>query len=220
MAKKNKGNKASKIDQIDDFKDRIWCLHKRDVIPIGKNVILASEYFSTADILKPPVPDTGVYLCDLWDKFFEEPRIFGKLTDFGQPTFKPPFPAIIVPWTDRGVIEMDMLMWLVNGIIAKMEAGKLVEVGCLGGHGRTGTLIACVLGKVENLTARQAILTLRDRYCEKVVETAAQCLLIAAYLSDPDPFLAELKQEAYVPPIRNYSSYGGGDNIPYNSHAW
>jgi protein-tyrosine phosphatase len=60
--------------------------------------------------------------------------------------------------------------------------GKVVEVGCFGGHGRTGTLLALIIGEVEGLNAPEAIKAIRTRYCDKAVETYDQVEGIARYL--------------------------------------
>lgn len=171
------------------------CHHKRDEVQIGGHFILASEWFYDTDINLEPVPDLGIYLHSGWDKFFEPPQIIGEPEGFGSIN-QAIYPVIIVPWADQGVISMPMLNWLMEGIKHNLAQGKLIEIGCLGGHGRTGTLLACILGFVEELSAHEAIKTLRLRYCKKAVESKAQAKLIAEYLgSDIELAEAEVHEE-------------------------
>lgn len=61
---------------------------------------------------------------------------------------------------------------LVDWTLKQMKAGKTVHVGCIGGHGRTGTFLAALVFKATgNLDATK---WLRDNYCSKAVETASQ----------------------------------------------
>ncbi len=63
----------------------------------------------------------------------------------------------------------DMIFWL--GTQAVKEAAK-VHVGCIGGHGRTGMVLAAMVrtvGGIEDATAY-----VREHYCEKAVETDTQ----------------------------------------------
>jgi hypothetical protein len=61
---------------------------------------------------------------------------------------------------------------LVRWLAEQIEAGKKVHVGCIGGHGRTGTLFAALV-KVM-LGEEDAIQYVRDGYCKKAVESKAQ----------------------------------------------
>jgi len=63
----------------------------------------------------------------------------------------------------------DMIYWLGQQIIC--EAAK-IHVGCIGGHGRTGMVLAALVrtvGGIEDATAY-----VREHYCEKAVETDTQ----------------------------------------------
>ena len=61
---------------------------------------------------------------------------------------------------------------MINWLCDQITAGKSVHVGCLGGHGRTGLVLAAI---VKVLAAEQdAITYVRTHYCEKAVETHAQ----------------------------------------------
>lgn len=61
---------------------------------------------------------------------------------------------------------------MIEWVCEQMQAGKTVHVGCIGGHGRTGMVLAAVvkmLGGIED-----AITYVRGHYCQKAVETGAQ----------------------------------------------
>lgn len=61
---------------------------------------------------------------------------------------------------------------LVDWVCNQLHSGKKVHVGCIGGHGRTGTLLSAVASVVLN--EKDAITYVREHYCKKVVESKAQ----------------------------------------------
>jgi hypothetical protein len=65
---------------------------------------------------------------------------------------------------------------LVIAIRAFLDQGKTVHVGCIGGHGRTGLVLAAVLSGYPEIVgpANDAIGWLRENYCKKAVESAEQ----------------------------------------------
>lgn len=95
------------------------------------------------------------------------------------------------PWEEQKVVEVQysirdqhapediprfkkMVTWL----IAQLQAGKHVHVGCLGGHGRTGTVITAIVA--EMLAEKQAIQWVREHYCERAVESSEQVKFLMA----------------------------------------
>ena len=51
----------------------------------------------------------------------------------------------------------------------------------MAGHGRTGTMLACLLVEVEGLAPDEAIKQARQRYCSRVVESEAQIETVYRY---------------------------------------
>lgn len=62
-----------------------------------------------------------------------------------------------------------MVKWLQSQLIA----GKKVHIGCIGGHGRTGTVLAA-LTRVIDPSITDAIGYVRKHYCKKAVESQKQ----------------------------------------------
>ena len=61
-----------------------------------------------------------------------------------------------------------MIEWLT----AQLASGMKVHVGCIGGHGRTGTVLAALVAAINsNPDATQWV---RDNYCHKAVESTSQ----------------------------------------------
>ena len=70
-------------------------------------------------------------------------------------------------------------------VLARSRRGEHVEVGCLGGHGRTGTALAC-LAVLTGTPPGEAVAWVRAEYCEKAVETDEQHAFVAAFHQGPD----------------------------------
>ena len=122
------------------------------------------------------------------------------------------YPYLYIDWPDLGIIHINVLDAVVDLATKRMEQGEQIEVGCLGGHGRTGTLLACILGAVENLGVTEAVGKIRKLYCPQAVESSSQIELIAAYLGTsgaPLPAPAKLSySQQNVETFQNHY-YGG-----------
>ena len=77
-------------------------------------------------------------------------------------------------WDDMGTLEQDLLESLVYEAHEALARGDTVEVGCIGGHGRTGTFLAALLVKIEQLGGDEAIRRVKEAYCSEAVETPGQ----------------------------------------------
>ena len=61
---------------------------------------------------------------------------------------------------------------LVTWLAAQIKKGRKVHVGCMAGHGRTGMVLAAL--RMELTGDKDAIMHVRNNYCDQAVETAAQ----------------------------------------------
>jgi protein-tyrosine phosphatase len=59
-------------------------------------------------------------------------------------------------------------------------AGERVEVACAGGHGRTGTALAC-LAVLDGVPGREAVAYVREHYAPRAVETPWQRRFVARF---------------------------------------
>ena len=129
------------------------------VLPDGTKVIAVS--FDEADpYTRDRPPDFGIYLDGRW---------------------QPPWPHEHVDWPDFGVPDdAAALSRALRDALSRARAGDRVEVGCLGGHGRTGTALAC-LAVLSGLPPADAVAWVRANYCAKAVETDPQEAFVAAF---------------------------------------
>ncbi|MEG2156328.1 MAG: hypothetical protein RRY07_00890 [Bacteroidaceae bacterium] len=92
---------------------------------------------------------------------------------------------------------------LVQLIAKKLKADLKVHVGCIGGHGRTGTFLAAL---VADMTGdKDAISYVRKGYCSSAVETTAQERYLAKHFGCeiPSGSFSEhgFHQPTLIPPV-------------------
>ncbi len=187
------------------------CDHWREKVKVGKFTVLASGYRAgskTKDkMLLPPVPDAGVYLYADWAKKLSSFMGCGMAT----PT-KGPWPFIVAAWPDMGVMSAEDEKKLVDTTEKLVRQGKTVEIACMGGHGRTGTLLAMLKVRLGGMGANAAIKAVREEYCEKTVESVSQIEAVYDVAGEERPEKPEIQ------PSKNYStsySYGGLGSTEY-----
>lgn len=84
-----------------------------------------------------------------------------------------PGESFLYPITDMNPpSDADSFKQLIEWLAVQLSANKKVHVGCIGGHGRTGTvfaaLVAVLMGK------KDAIQYVRSNYCDRAVESDSQ----------------------------------------------
>lgn len=85
---------------------------------------------------------------------------------------KPIINELRIDWHDGGVPDLDKSDWI-RLIKDLSQINGKVLVHCMGGHGRTGTLLTILLS-LSRALKKDPVQWLRKQYCEKVVETQAQ----------------------------------------------
>ena len=98
-------------------------------------------------------------------------RAFGLYLD---EHWAPTWPADLVAWPDFGLPdEPEVAARQIVDAFGRAQRGELVEVGCLGGSGRTGTVLACMT-ILAGVAPGEAVEWVRDAYRPEAVETAEQ----------------------------------------------
>ncbi len=135
-------------------------VHRAAVELADGTSVVAVSFLGDDPYDRDTVPAFGLYLDARWD---------------------PPWPHEHVDWPDFGVPgDADDLRASLLGLLDRARAGEPVELGCLGGHGRTGTALAC-LAVLTGTPADQAVERIRASYCDKAVETEAQRAFVEAF---------------------------------------
>jgi hypothetical protein len=128
-------------------------------LPDGTPVVAAS-FAIESPYRRSAAPDFGLYLDERW---------------------QPPWPYAHLAWSDFGVpADRESVAPALRDLLARARAGESVELGCIGGHGRTGTALAC-LAVLTGLDSTDAVGWVRAHYCQHAVETDKQEDFVATF---------------------------------------
>lgn len=132
------------------------CYHTHPLLPIGKYVVSGGSCSS------PVKNDADIYIG----------------LDYGMKQHKQR-----LPWEPGHAIHYEIqdmhapkdaedFKKLISWLAEEIEGGAKVHVGCIGGHGRTGTLFAALVAHMTD--EEDAITYVREHYCKKAVEAKSQ----------------------------------------------
>ncbi len=115
---------------------------------------------------------TSVHAVSLSDRREDHPRrSFGLYLD---PSWKPTRPAAVIEWPDLGLPACDRNAdGGIRDAFDRARRGQWIEVGCIGGCGRTGTVLACMAVLAGELPDK-AVQWVRRNYDPQAVDTPEQ----------------------------------------------
>jgi Protein-tyrosine phosphatase len=146
--------------QNDSHEHRVFEAHRHlspVVLPDGTQLTAAS-FYPVDPYSRPRDPDYGLYLDPCW---------------------QPPWEHTYIDWPDFGVpADAQSLLRTLSAVLDRARSGQAVEIGCIGGHGRTGTALAC-LAVLTGRPPGDAVAWVRSSYCTKAVETPRQQAFVA-----------------------------------------
>jgi len=121
------------------------------IFPNGVKVYASSQHTRKTG---EEVPSFALYLDDIW---------------------RPQCLAFMLPWQDMGLpkIGYKQAAEAITNTYNLAVKGSTIEVGCIGGHGRTGTVLAC-MAVLAGVPGKDAVKFVRDHYCKHAVESARQ----------------------------------------------
>jgi protein-tyrosine phosphatase len=98
-------------------------------------------------------------------------RHFGLYMD---EAWRPSWESYVIRWQDFGLPysnaeAVDQIL----GTFTRAKAGQHVEVGCIGGLGRTGTVLAC-MAVLAGVVPNEAVAWVRQNYDRRAVENREQ----------------------------------------------
>ena len=97
--------------------------------------------------------------------------------DYGlylDPAWEPSWPADEIEWPDYGTpLHSEDAARVITNVYRRAMRGERVEVGCLGGRGRTGTVLAC-FAVLSGVRPADAIDWIRKNYSKRAVENDDQ----------------------------------------------
>jgi protein-tyrosine phosphatase len=138
--------------------------HHRTPVQLPDGSTVTAVSFTDADPYhRDPPPDFGLYLDHRWT---------------------PPWPHAHVEWPDFGLpSDTDAFVAALRAAHDRAQRGERVELGCLGGHGRTGTALSS-LAVLAGVAPGDAVAWVRSSYCDRAVETPEQAAFVAALALD------------------------------------
>lgn len=155
------------------------CRHWREPVDLRDGItVFASAWFDRPANQHVDVdwPDVGFYLDGSW----------AQTTMLCSPGFRPrfarfkPSQLMIYPWPDLGVPrEPARYRKALHWLLRQGAEGKRIEIGCAGGHGRTGTTLAALL-ILQGMTTKRAVATIRAKYCSDAIETRSQLGMLSS----------------------------------------
>ncbi len=122
---------------------------------------------------KVQFPDgTTVRAVGIHERDPENPdRDYGLYLD---PLWGPSWSADVVEWEDFGLPEHPVdAADKICAAFARARQGQRIEIGCIGGLGRTGTVLAC-MAVLAGVPPDQAVAWVRRHYDREAVETSEQ----------------------------------------------
>lgn len=118
-------------------------------------------------------PDcTEVRAASLADRRVDDSwRQFGLYLD---EEWRPSWPSSLVSWQDFGLPNScAQAADLILKVFRQAKAGQHIEVGCKGGLGRTGTVLAC-MAVLAGVAPEDAVRWVRENYDPEAIETPEQ----------------------------------------------
>lgn len=121
-------------------------------LPDGTKILASSQHDRKAG---EEHPDFGCYMASSW---------------------RPQWISFQLNWTDHGLPQIpdDQVLWTVDYLLQLAREGRTVEIGCIGGHGRTGTLMAIMLLKAGITDGNEAMKWVWKNYCTHAIESKKQ----------------------------------------------
>lgn len=144
------------------------CRHEQKPYTLsdGTVILCSSHHHRDADM----EPDLACYLDGIWT---------------------PATVAFHLGWQDYGLpyLSMEKVRVIADELLAAARSGKRVEIGCIGGHGRTGTFLAVLDLMTQPEGQRDAAATMKRvwaEYCSHAIESKDQEWYIEAWAATLD----------------------------------
>jgi hypothetical protein len=134
--------------------------HRTPVVFADGSTVTGVTFVDADPYAREEIPDFGLYLDERWN---------------------PPWPHRHVAWPDFGVpTDLGDLRAALVDLLDRARRGEHVELGCWGGHGRTGTALACA-AVLAGTPASGAVRWIREAYCRGAIEMPEQAQFVTKF---------------------------------------
>lgn len=152
---------------------------------------------STETVFRMPEGQAVPEFAKNWDKPNSQPEAYG----------------MYLPWPDRGIVSMDHLLPLLDFMDKEIDAGKRIEIACMGGHGRTGTLAGALIIYRNKADGRKfptegVIKYIRGAYCKEAIESDIQEDLLYILNGEDKPVRYKAPAKPWTPPWKGSNKPG------------
>jgi protein-tyrosine phosphatase len=131
-------------------------------VAFPENVTVQATGIGRGD--QDPEPDFGLYLDHRWSTISWDHEL--------------------VDWPDFGIPTDEVVAFgQIRAAWARAVSGEVVEVGCLGGTGRTGTVLGC-FAILAGIPRDEAVTWVRATYRPHAIETTDQEALVQRFTSE------------------------------------
>ena len=155
---------AACTDSSHEHHSRESHLHRTRVVMPDGMAVTAVSFGSDDPYARDVPPNFGLYLDERW---------------------RPPWPHELLDWPDFSVPDDSaVVVAALESLRHRARSGERVEIGCYGGHGRTGTALAG-LAILCGQAPDEAVSWVRATYCERAVETDEQEAFVRALAPSP-----------------------------------
>ena len=142
----------------------VKCRHYSEPVALPSGVVIHCSSLHNNRSDDSPAPDFGLYADFSWKPYWRNEFI--------------DWPDFRIPYDEEIATEQ---------IVDLYEKAKeqRVEIGCIGGHGRTGTILACLYTyDLDGApTGEQSTLWVKKNYCKQAVETREQAWFVDLFRS-------------------------------------
>jgi hypothetical protein len=134
--------------------------HRSVVVLPNSARVTAVSFEADEPYDRDQIPDYGLYLDQRW---------------------QPPWTHDHLDWPDFGIPdEAAQVAAALRALLDRAVEGQQVEIGCVRGHGRTGTALAC-LAILSGHPPGDAMAWVRANYCTDAIETAEHEQFVIAF---------------------------------------
>lgn len=81
---------------------------------------------------------------------------------------------LVLDWKDQDSFPVGRDFWVAFYEALRDGGYKKILFYCMGGHGRTGTAVGCLMTVALNIHGGRAVKEIRDNYCKSAIETRKQ----------------------------------------------
>jgi hypothetical protein len=145
-------------------------------LPEDKGFLYLSGKRGVSSPVEGTLPTVGVYLYDGWiptNSIWTNDGTVVRQMEGADEARGLEIRKMYVEWGDMRSVPLSTLSLVLKYIHNALENGEDIEVACMGGHGRTGTLAAAMC-MMYNMGVKEAINHVREEYCKEAIESCEQ----------------------------------------------